>query len=200
MAGRASRCVCTPPFTLDADVQGSSLAIVAVLASFVDALRVGHGIPLQRQLAAAAAGELVELESRLAGAAPLLQEGLLLLLGKLVLDVNGHVQRVLLGLRAGDARGDPRDVGERVDARADVGDAPEDAGDVGDVGDARGTCRTRTDAGRTCGTRGRTRGTVLDARDAGDGRPRRTHILGCHAAYSGCQSSCPARGPSAPFR
>ena len=50
---------------LEADVQRPSLAIVAGGAGPLHAPRVGHGVPLEGELAGGAAGELVEVQGRL---------------------------------------------------------------------------------------------------------------------------------------
>ena len=60
---RGSLRVSVPPS--EADVQRPSLAIVAGGAGPLHALRVGHGVPLEGELAGVAAGELVELQRRL---------------------------------------------------------------------------------------------------------------------------------------
>ena len=71
---------------LVADVQRPSLAIVAGGAGPLHAPRVGHGVPLEGELAGGAAGELVEVQCRLPLHAPLLLQVSLLLLGELVVE------------------------------------------------------------------------------------------------------------------
>ena len=58
-----------------------------------------------KTLAAGAGGELVELEGRLALLAPLVLQVLLLLVEELVVEGDGHVQRVLRGFRQPQGRG-----------------------------------------------------------------------------------------------
>ena len=80
-------------------MQRPSLAIVAGGAGPLHALRVGHGVPLEGELAGGAAGELVEVQGRLPLHAPLLLQASLLLLSELVVEGEAHVQRVVLRLR-----------------------------------------------------------------------------------------------------
>ena len=76
-----------------------SVAVGAGSAGPLHALRVGHGVPLEGELAGGAAGELVEVQGLLPVLAPLLLQVSLLLLGELVIEGEAHVQRVVLRVR-----------------------------------------------------------------------------------------------------
>ena len=71
------------------------VSVGAAFAGPLHALRVGHGVPVQRQLPGGAAGELVELEGGLPLLAPLLLQVPLLLVGQLVVEGQADVQGVL---------------------------------------------------------------------------------------------------------
>ena len=76
--------------TIEADVQ-RSVTVGAAFAGPLHALRVGHGVPLQRQLPGRAAGELVEVESGFPLLAPLLLQVPLLLVRQLVVEGQADV-------------------------------------------------------------------------------------------------------------